>query len=221
MNIYNSNILHLCDKQGISITEFENIIYIPKVRIMEPTPEELVRIATYFNLSLDILVLKDLKQLHKINKDIVKLIILDVDGTMTDGGMYFTENGDQIKRYNAKDGLAIKRFIKNGIQFGIISHGKKLGVVKDRAELLGIQHVYVGDQSKLEILNEWLGNLGFSLEEVVYVGDDINDMDIVEAVGISACPADAVEEIKKNVDIVLRKDGGQGCIRELLDEWLS
>jgi 3-deoxy-D-manno-octulosonate 8-phosphate phosphatase (KDO 8-P phosphatase) len=150
MNIYNSNLLHLCDKEGISVTEFETLIYIPKIRIMDPTPNELVRIAEYFNLPLDVIVLKDLKQTQKFDKSKFKLVILDVDGTMTDGGMYFTENGDQMKRYNAKDGLAIKRLIKEGVVFGIISHGSKLNVVQDRADLLGIQKVYVGSGAKLE-----------------------------------------------------------------------
>lgn len=221
MNIYNSNILHLCDKQGISVTEFENLIYIPKVRIMDPTPNELVRIAAYFNLPLDVIVLKDLKQTQKFDKSKFKLVILDVDGTMTDGGMYFTENGDQMKRYNAKDGLAIKRLVKEGIVFGIISHGRKLKVVQDRAELLGIQKVYVGGDAKLGILNDWLKELNITLAETVYVGDDLNDMDIIEAVGMSACPGDAVSKVKSKVDIILRKDGGQACIRELIDEWLS
>jgi 3-deoxy-D-manno-octulosonate 8-phosphate phosphatase (KDO 8-P phosphatase) len=70
-------------------------------------------------------------------------------------------------------------------------------------------------------LNEWLKELNLSLEETVYVGDDLNDMDIIEAVGMSACPGDAVSEVKHKVDIILRKDGGQACIRELIDEWLS
>lgn len=221
MNIYNSNILHLCEKAGFSITEFENIIYIPKVRIIDPTPNELVRIANYFNLSLDVIVLQDLKQLNKVNKENVKLVILDVDGTMTDGGMYFTENGDQIKRFDAKDGLAIKALIKRGIQVGIISHGKKLNVVKERADLLGISSVYVGPEPKLGILSEWLKEMSISLDQTVFVGDDINDLDIIEAVGISACPADAVAQVKSSVDIILRKNGGHGCIRELVDEWLS
>lgn len=221
MNIYNSNILYLCEKEGISITEFENIIYIPKVRIIDPTPNELVRIADYFNLPLDVLVLKDLKQTQKFQKEQFKMIVLDVDGTMTDGGMYFTENGDQIKRYNAKDGIAIKRKVKEGVVFAIISHGKKLKVVQDRADLLGIQKVYVGSESKLEILNGWHKELGITLEETVFVGDDINDLDVLEAVGMSACPSDASPIIKSKADIVLRKKGGEGCIRELVDEWLS
>ena len=221
MNIYNTNLLHLCEKEGISITEFEYIIYIPKVRIIDPTPDELTRIASYFKLSLDVIVLKDLKAAQSFDKSQFKLIILDVDGTMTDGGMYFTENGDQIKKYNAKDGLAIKRLVKEGIKFGIISHGKKLKVVQDRADLLGIQHVYVGSDNKLDILNGWLNKSKLMLSETVYIGDDLNDLSIIEAVGLSACPADAVSEIKMQADIVLRKDGGQGCIRELIDEWLS
>jgi len=221
MNIYNSNILYLCEKEGISITEFENIIYIPKVRIMDPTPNELVRIADYFNLPLDVIVLKDLKQTQRFNKENFKMIVLDVDGTMTDGGMYFTENGDQIKRYNAKDGIAIKQKVKEGIVFAIISHGKKLQVVKDRADLLGIQKVYVGSESKLEILNAWHKELNITLDQTVFIGDDINDLDIMEAVGMSACPADATPAVKKQADIVLRKKGGEGCIRELVDEWLS
>jgi YrbI family 3-deoxy-D-manno-octulosonate 8-phosphate phosphatase len=221
MNTYNSNISHLCEKRGFSITEFENIIYIPKVRIMDPTPTELVRIAAYFNLSLDVIVLKDLKLFDKFEVDKFKLVILDVDGTMTDGGMYFTENGDQMKKYNTKDGLAIKGKVKEGIHFGIISHGKKLKVVKDRAELLGIQHVYVGDKDKSEVLKEWLSEMEISLSETVYIGDDINDLKIMESVGLSACPADAITSVKKVADIVLSKNGGQGCIREFLDEWLS
>lgn len=221
MNIYNSNLLHLCDKKDISITEFEDIIYIPKVRIMDPTPDELVRIAKFFNLPLDVIVLKDLKQLHRVDKDQYKLILLDVDGTMTDGGMYFTENGDLIKRYNAKDGIAIKRKIKEGLQFGIISHGTKLKVVQERADMLGIQHVYVGPKPKIEVLDAWLKKLQIDSSEVVYIGDDVNDIDIMDAVGLTACPGDAVNEIKRKVDIVLTKNGGDACIRELIDEWLS
>lgn len=221
MNYYKSNLIHLCDKMDISITEFENIIYIPKVLIVDPTPPELVRIANYFNLSLDVIVLKDLKAAHSFDGTKIKLVVLDVDGTMTDGGMYFTENGDQIKRFDAKDGLAIKQKIAEGVAFGIISHGKKHKVVQDRADLLGIKHVYVGSEPKLGILNDWLKELGLSLAETAYIGDDYNDVDIIEAVGLSACPADAVNEIKKRVTIVLRKNGGHGCIRELVDEWLS
>lgn len=221
MNLYNQNLDYLCEKRKISITEFENIIYIPKVRIMEPTPDELIRIADYFQLPIDVLLRKDLKIADKSQKQKIKLVILDVDGTMTDGGMYFTENGDQIKKYNTKDGMAIKREVRDGMQFGIISHGHKIKMVEDRAQLLDIKHVYVGQDSKTEVLAQWCAELNLKPEEVAFIGDDINDVDIMKAVGLSACPSDAVNEVKSISDIILSKGGGAGCVREFLDDWLN
>jgi len=220
MNLYNKNLDYLCERQKISITEFEQVIYIPKVRIMEPTPDELIRIADYFHLPIDVLLRKDLRLLDKSQKNTIKLVLLDIDGTMTDGGMYFTENGDQMKKYNTKDGMAIKREGRNGIQFGIISHGHKLNVVKDRASLLGIEYVYVGQEKKTDILAKWCEELNITPNEVAFVGDDINDIEIMEICGLSACPADAVNEVKSVADIILSKDGGKGCVREFLDEWI-
>ena len=220
MNVYNQNIDYLCEQRKMSITEFEQIIYIPKVRIMEPTPDELIRIADYFQLPIDVLLIKTLRINDKLGLKSVKLVLLDVDGTLTDGGMYFTENGDQIKKYNTKDGMAIKNNQRENLSFGIISHGHKLKMVKDRAELLGIEHIYVGQESKTVILDQWCGELGITPEEVAYIGDDINDIEIMSKVGVAVCPADAVNAVKKVADIILKKNGGAGCVREFLDEWL-
>lgn len=155
--------------------------------------------------------------LSKINTPTIKLLILDVDGVMTDAGMYFTENGDQFKKYNAKDGMAIMRLAKYNIQSGIISSGFKTKVVKDRADLLQIDHFYVGRGSKLEVLKEWCDKLNIALDEVAMIGDDINDLEVMRNIGFSACPADAVDIVKKTVDVVLFKNGGEGCVRELID----
>ncbi len=220
MNIYNQNLLYLLDKKGISITEFENIIYIPKVRILEPTPDELVRISDYFDISLDTLLKIKIKNLDKVLNRDIKLLILDVDGTMTDGGMYFSENGDQIKKYNTKDGMAIKYITKNGINVGIISHGYKINMVQQRADLLGIQKVYVGREDKTQILNQWCKDLNISLKQVAYIGDDVNDIKIMEMVGLSACPKNAVKAVKKIADIILSKNGGDACVREFIDEYI-
>lgn len=220
MNIYNQNLLHLLDKKGISITEFENIIYIPKVRIMEPTPNELVRISDFFGISIDTLLKTETKSLERVLNRDIKLLILDVDGTMTDGGMYFTENGDQIKKYNTKDGMAIKNITKKGIHVGIISHGHKTKVVQDRAELLGIQKVYVGREDKTTVLTAWCKELNINLNQVAYIGDDINDTKVMKAVGLSACPSDAVKSISKIANIVLTKKGGDACVREFIDEYI-
>lgn len=150
----------------------------------------------------------------------IKLLILDVDGVMTDAGMYFTESGDQFKKYNAKDGMAIMALTKSNFQVGIISSGFKLEMVKARAELLGIQQVYVGRDPKLQILNEWCKQLGIKLSEVAIIGDDINDLEVMRNIGFSACPADAVNEVKKQVDLILSLKGGKGCVREFIDSYL-
>jgi len=150
----------------------------------------------------------------------IKLLILDVDGVMTDAGMFFTENGDQFKKYNAKDGMAIKALEKFGIQTGIISSAHKIKMVKVRAEMLNIKNLYVGSEPKIDILLDWCEKLDIKLSEVAIIGDDINDLAVMRAVGFSACPADAVLRVKETVDLVLQTKGGKGCVREFIDFYL-
>ena len=153
--------------------------------------------------------------------DKVKLLILDVDGTMTDGGIYITDQGSQFKKYNAKDGYGIMRVQKLGrAEVGIISHSKSVPMVKQRAEMVGIRHVYVGSEPKAAILDQWCRLNNWAREEVAFIGDDLNDLDIMKEVGITACPADAVRAIHDFVDIRLTKNGGEGCVREFIDEYL-
>lgn len=150
----------------------------------------------------------------------IKLLILDIDGVMTDAGMFFTEKGDQIKKYNAKDGMAVRALAETDIEVGIISSGFKLNMVKDRADLLKIKRVYVGRDPKIEVLKAWCSDLKIGLDEVGIIGDDINDLGVMKEVGFSACPADAVNVVKQNVDLVLQLRGGQGCVREFIDYYL-
>lgn len=221
MSIYYNNLTHLLNQKNISVSQFENIIHIPKLRIAEPTPEELVKIADYLEISIDLLLKQPLKDLTKILSANIKFLILDVDGTMTDGGMYFTENGDMMKKYNTKDGMAIKGLTKSGFHVGIISHSHQSKMVETRAQMLGIQNVYVGTESKLIILEQWLSDLKLTKEQVAFIGDDINDLEIMKSVGISACPRDAVESIKAISDIILANNGGQTCVREFIDKYLN
>ncbi len=220
MNFYNQNLLHLLDKRKISLTEFENIIYIPKVTIMEPTPDEMIRIADYFEIPIDVLIKKDIKNLERIKENKIQLLILDVDGTLTDGGMYYSENGDHYKKYNTKDGMGISLLTKSNFKVGIISHGYKPKVVEERAQLLGIQHIYVGRENKLEILKTWCTELKIDLKNVAFIGDDINDLEVINNVGLSACPIDAVNEVKSKVDVILSLKGGEGCVREFIDNYI-
>lgn len=221
MEFYKNNLTWLCDQRNMTITEFEDVIAVPKVRLLDPTPPELVKIADYFGFDIDNLIRRDLRLINRIKSAEIKLVVLDVDGTMTDGGMYYTESGDQIKKFNSKDGLAIKRRSESGLLFGIISHAFRSEAIAQRAKLLSIQKVHVGQEKKSDILNTWCQELGITKKQVAYLGDDINDLDVMQEVGFSACPADAVKQIKKIASVVLTKNGGQGCVREFLDEWLS
>ncbi|MFY0651885.1 MAG: HAD-IIIA family hydrolase [Cyclobacteriaceae bacterium] len=150
----------------------------------------------------------------------IKLLILDVDGTLTDGGVYVAQDGTQLKKYNAKDGLGIRELAKSGFQVGIISHSLVSEMVTVRAKTLGIQNCYVGMESKLTVLDQWCEELSISRDQIAYIGDDINDLEIMQAVGISACPADAHKKIIAISDVVLEKKGGEGAVREFIDDYL-
>ncbi len=156
-----------------------------------------------------------------IKTEKIKLLVLDVDGTLTDGGVYITEKGDEFKKFNTKDGLAIRYLTKNNFQVGIISASISKQIVLHRANMLGVQLVYVGEENKLEILTQWIDGLNISMDEVAYVGDDVNDLQVIQKVGLSACPADAVDDIKKAVDMVLQHKGGDACVREFIEKHLA
>ena len=154
-------------------------------------------------------------------KSEIKFLALDVDGVMTDGGMFYTDSGEEIKRFDTKDGRGIIELQKSGVQVGLISSGFKSKIIDGRAKTLGINKVYVGTEPKLGILESWCGELGIDLKEVAYIGDDVNDREIINAVGFTGCPADSMPTIKEIVDVVLTRDGGHGCIREFIEEHLG
>lgn len=147
----------------------------------------------------------------------IRLIILDIDGTLTDGGVYISDTGTEFKKYNAKDGMAIKRLIKKGMHVAFLSASNSVRTVTKRAEMLGVEYCYVGKAPKTEVLDQWLAELEISAEQVLFMGDDINDLEIMRKVGMSACPADAVPHIQKEAKIVLSRKGGDACFRELVD----
>jgi len=155
-----------------------------------------------------------------MSKKEIKLLVLDVDGTLTDGSIYINESGDQTKRFNVKDGMGIVLAQQAGFEVGIISHSFTTGMIEARAKNLNLKHLYIGKRPKLEVLNEWLDKLQISADQVAYIGDDVNDMDIMEAVGLTACPADAMNQIKDMVDVVLTNNGGKGAVREFIDGYL-
>ena len=219
MNFLELNLAFLVARNGIEFHSFlkeHNVL-----EVGELTFDDLQDIATSFEVELAQLIFKNLVSIHQVNHNAnIKLLVLDVDGVMTDGGMYFTESGDQFKKFNTKDGMGIMKLQQSGTEVCIISSGFKGESIKERAKMLGITRCYVGRDPKLLILTNWMTELGISYENVAIIGDDINDLPIIENVALSACPADAVQLVKNAVHIQLNLEGGKGCVREFIDTYL-
>ena len=147
----------------------------------------------------------------------IKLIILDADGTLTDGGIYLTASGEEFKKFNARDGLAMSRLNKNGIRVAILSHSKNTAIIKKRAEMLGLETWYAGQEKKSVVIREWMRELKLEAAEILFMGDDLNDLDAFRMVGAAVCPSDADPLIRQHAHLVLAARGGDGCFRELAD----
>ena len=146
----------------------------------------------------------------------IKLIILDVDGCLSDGKLIYSVDGVESKNFNVKDGLGISTWVKIGLHVAIIT-GRNSKVVQKRADELGIQHVFQGIKDKDRVLKELVESLGLKLYEVGAIGDDLNDYNMLKLVGRSFTPNDGVKEIKEIVDTTLTCSGGSGAVREMID----
>lgn len=146
----------------------------------------------------------------------IKLLLLDVDGVMTDGGLYFDDQGNETKKFNVKDGLGIRLLQKAGIKTGILS-GRKSAIVDYRAKNLGINLVYHGYTHKFPIFMEILDKLGIEPFEVCFIGDDILDIPLLQTVGLGVAVHDAHDDAGLAADYITKKSGGNGAIREICD----
>jgi len=152
----------------------------------------------------------------KNNTKEIKLIILDVDGTLTDGSIYIDNNGLESKAFNVKDGLAIVEAERLGMLFAIIT-GRDSKIVQMRAEELKIKEIHQAVKNKLSKLDELAGKYNLSYDEIAYMGDDINDLPIINKVGLSGAPKDSVQEIKETADLISSSCGGKGAVREFIE----
>jgi 3-deoxy-D-manno-octulosonate 8-phosphate phosphatase (KDO 8-P phosphatase) len=150
----------------------------------------------------------------------IRLLVMDVDGVMTDGKIIYTSDGQEIKSFNIKDGLGIKRAQASGIETAIIT-GRTSPMVERRALELGIAHLVQGREDKLAALSDLLDQTNLSLDQVAYIGDDLPDLTAIESVKLGACPADAADEVKSRANWVSTRAGGDGCVRELCDLLMS
>ena len=141
---------------------------------------------------------------------------MDVDGVLTDGGMYYSKEGEVLKKFNAKDGMGIELLRKNNI-IPVIITKEDSKIVLRRAEKLKIKEVYIGIKNKLKIIEKLTRKYNLEFENIAYIGDDINDLPVLKKVGLSFAPNDAISEIKQIVNHITLKKGGAGTFREVVD----
>ncbi len=148
----------------------------------------------------------------------IKLFLTDVDGVLTDAGMYYTENGDELKKFNTLDGggLLLLKYI--GIKRGILT-SEKTKLVERRAEKLRLDYAFQGVQDKLSFVNNLCNDLNLKLEEIAYIGDDINDIPLLQNVGVSASVPNNFLNKSVNLSYITKRQGGQGAVREYI-EWI-
>jgi len=147
----------------------------------------------------------------------IELIVLDVDGTLTDGKITYTNGGDELKSFCVKDGLAIASWIRLGKRVAIIT-GRESDIVARRAKELGITHFYQGVHNKQEVLVDILHDVNLTMENVASIGDDLNDSVMLNASKRSYVPNNASTYIKKNADVILTRNGGDSAVREMIEE---
>jgi len=150
----------------------------------------------------------------------IKLFLTDCDGCLTDGGMYYSEQGDELKKFSTLDGMGFSLLRKQGILCGIIT-GEDTELVRRRAEKLKLDILKMGVKDKLAVVKELCREYGIALDEVAYVGDDINDKELLAAVGFSASVPNAIASVRESVEYVTERAGGSGAVREVIDYILS
>lgn len=146
----------------------------------------------------------------------VKILVMDVDGTLTDGKIYIGSEGEIMKAFNVKDGYGIAKLNSLGVVTSIIT-GRKSDILTVRAKELQILEVYQGEENKIKKLKELATKYDCDFSEIAYIGDDENDIECMKHCGIKACPSDAVESVREIVDFICVKNGGEGAVREFVD----
>jgi 3-deoxy-D-manno-octulosonate 8-phosphate phosphatase (KDO 8-P phosphatase) len=154
------------------------------------------------------------KLLEKARK--IRMLLLDVDGVMTNGQVLLTPEGEELKHFSIHDGFGIVCAMKVGIRIGIIS-GRSSPSLKLRCEELKIEDLYMDTMDKLPVLERIMKKYGLSLDQIAFIGDDVPDLPVLERVGLSAAPRNAHHHVKSRVDLLLKKAGGDGAVRELTD----
>lgn len=146
----------------------------------------------------------------------IRLVVMDVDGTMTDGGMYYSAAGETMKRFSTRDGMGVTLLHRAGVQVALIT-SEPSEIAAQRARKLKITHVVLGTHDKTAALTSMAADLQIPLEAVAYIGDDVNDGPVMRICGLTGCPADSVEAIRSSAHYVCSRPGGHGAVREFIE----
>jgi len=146
----------------------------------------------------------------------VKILLTDVDGVLTDGGMYYSKDGDIMKKFFARDGMGITLLKKQHIPTIIVTKEKTV-MVRKWAKKMSIKKILDGVKSKETVLAKICKDFQVTLQEIAFIGDDVNDIELLKKVGFAVAPADAIKEVKKQADYICKINGGKGAFRELVD----
>lgn len=186
---------------NIAVVEMEEDTYF---EIDEPSDWKIIENIMKDKLSVD-------KKVPTIN-----MLVTDCDGCLTDGGMYYSEKGDELKKFNTKDGMGIKLLKSHGVKVGIIT-GEDMKLNERRAKKMKLDFIKGGIENKLEILKQICKEYSIDLENVAYIGDDINDLEVIQSVGFGCCVNNAVDELKDHAKYISKLSGGEGAVREIID----
>lgn len=170
-----------------------------------------------FNLVEEIILnIKGKKKLDGEMLKKIKLLITDVDGVMTDCGMYYSEKGDELKKFNTRDGMGIQILRECGIKVAFVTK-ENTKILEKRARKLNVDELFQGVENKLSVLEKLKDKYGLDYSEIAYIGDDVNDLSTLKKVGVSFCPNDAVDEVKEVCSYIFEKNGGEGVVRAFYD----
>lgn len=150
----------------------------------------------------------------------ITTIILDVDGVLTDGTLILLPTGEMVRSMHTKDGYAMQLAVKKGLRIAVITGGREKAV-EDRLRYLGVTDIYMGIRNKMEAYEDLIYSYNLKPEEILYMGDDMPDWEVLREVGISACPHDAVPDIRAICEYISPFEGGKGCVRDILEQILK